>query len=260
MEQNNFFSFSRLVNMIIRHYVLSYKGLIIAFSAIVGVLAIIGALISFGQPGFNFEIFTGLFYFLMFTVGYIFTSTVFNEMHRPECSVYYLSLPSSNFEKLLTAWLASTLFYLLISFAAYHIAYVLASLFALAMFEVPFGLRSVLSAEFFKVSLVYSITQSIFFFGAVYFKGYNFLKTILSVFVLFLFWSVYQSLVGSVAFREIFLVALQYGNNVDDHIKAPGLEEYVEAVFIPVLKIGFYLVMPIFFLGLSYLRINEREV
>lgn len=260
MEQNNFFSISRFVNMIKRHYVLTFKGLIIAFSAIVGVIAVVGTLSSFGRASFHFEMFTGLFYFLIFTVGYILTSTIFHEMHRPERSVYYLTLPSSNFEKLLTGWLASTIFYLVMSLAAYYIAYVLASLFALAMFEVPFEIRSIFEADFFKVCLVYIITQSIFFFGAVYFKGYNFLKTILALFVLFLFWSAYQSLLGSVAFREVFFAVLTHGDNVENVITAPGLEDYTEKVLVPILKVGFYYVMPIFFLGLSYVRIKEREV
>ena len=130
---------------------------------------------------------------------------------------------------------------------------------ALWWFQVPFTGNSISIAQFLELSWFYISTQSIFFFGAVYFRGNNFLKTVLSIFLLFLVNSIYQALLGSLAFREIIVLLIQQ-HTLEDLVTAPGLEEYMEANFLPFLKIVFYYVIPVFFLSLSYIRIKEREV
>ncbi len=259
MVQNNIFSFSRFINLIKRHYVLNYTGLIIAFSAIAAIVAIVGALASVGAQEFNLDTFTSLFYVVMFITGYILTSMVFSEMHSPNRSVFFLTLPASSFEKLLSGWLNTSIIFLIFSLITYYVSYLLASLFTLWWFQVPFEIGNAFEMGFFEACKFYLITQSIFFFGAIYFRGYNFLKTIIALFILLLFYSIYQTLASTLAFQDIMLLAMT-GKPVDEMITAPGLEEYGKNVLVPAFKIGFYYVMPAFFLSLSYIRIKEREI
>lgn len=259
MGQNNIFSASRFIHLIKRHYVLNFTGLIIAFSGIAAIVAIIGALGSFGRQQFNDELFTSLFYVVMFITGYILTSTIFSELHRPERSVYYLTLPASSFEKLFSGWLNTSIIFLVFSLIAYYVSYLLSSIFAYWWFQVPFELKNVFNMGFLEASKFYIVTQSVFFFGAVYFKGYNFLKTVLALFILLMFHSFYQAMLGTIAFQDVLMLAIK-GKDVDEMVSAPGLEEFAENVFLPVMKVGFYYVMPAFFLSLSYIRIKEREI
>ncbi len=257
--ENNIFSLSRFIQLIRRHYVLNYKGLLIGYGAFAVALAIIGALSSFARSEFNIQVFAVLFYVFLFVAGYILSSSVFSELHSPEKSIHFLTLPASDFEKWFSGWLNTSIIYLIFSLVVFYVSYFLSALLALIWFEVPFEGYNIFSGDFFQMSLLYLITQSVFFFGAVYFKRFNFLKTILALFVLLIIYSVYQTLISAVAFREIFMILIHEGR-VNDTVMVPGLEEYMENTVLPLIKGVFYFVIPVFFLSLSYIRLKEREV
>lgn len=259
MQNNNIFSPVRFAHLTKRYYVLNYKRIIIEMLGGIGILSILGALgAKHAENGH--QMILVWYYIIIFLGGYITTSNIFSELHKPEKSIHFLTLPASSFEKLVSGWLNSTIIFIVMTFIAYQIAFFLSTLLALWWFKIDLQWINILDAGFFKACILYIITQSVFLFGAVYFKGKNFFKTIFALFLLFLVYSIYHSLVGSVALNEITTLFFE-GNSVDlgEAISAPGLEDYAENTLVPILKFIFYYIMPIFFLTLSYIKLKERE-
>lgn len=256
MDSNNIFSINRVYQLLIRYYTLNYKGILIASVAFSGALAIIGAVSSFASNEFRVEAFVGMFYASLFVAGVIVTSKVFRELHKPSRSIHYLTLPASPIEKLLTAWISTSIFYLLIAMVLFYFTYYISSLLTLWWFNFPMVSINIFEYYYLKVCLHFIILHSIFFFGAVYFKGYNFLKMVLSIFVIVIGFSMYQSLISAITMKEMFhSIVLQQGPN---QIIADGAKDFVENVFVPTMKYIYY-AMPVFFLSLSFIRFNERE-
>lgn len=260
MEQNNIFSFSRFVGYIKRHYLLNYKSLIITLAAVAGFVAVIAALASFGQKNYNFQLFSNLYYTVMFIVGCILTSSVFSELHKPERAVYYLTLPVSNFEKLLANWLSTTIVYLFLGLITFYISYFMSNLLAYWWVESPMKVENIFQTNFLEVCKAYMVVHVIFFFGALYFKGYNFLKTILVLVALIVVYSFYQSMLNTLLFQDLILALVKGADINEAVIISPELEKFAENVLKPFLIWGFYLITPVYFLTLSYIRIKEREV
>jgi hypothetical protein len=259
MESNNIFSPARFYYLIKRYYSLNYKTMLLAFLGVAGVLAIIGALATIGKTTYRHDVLVALFYVVMFLAGFILTSGIFNELHKPERSIHYITLPASSFEKLFSAWVQSTLFYFIFSIITFYIAYLLSSVLAFWWLGTPISWFNIFSTGFIKMCGLFMVIHSIFFFGAVYFRGANFLKTIFAIFLFFLAYSMYQTLFSTVVNRDIIMLLIQH-KNVEDLISAPGLEEFMQTRLIPAAKIFFLYVIPVFFLILSYVRIKEREV
>jgi hypothetical protein len=112
--------------------------------------------------------------FMLFSwAGYALTSTMFNEMNSAGDAAQFLTLPASSLEKLTSAWIVS------------YVCYTAVGLTALFILGLGIGADA---SGYFKFGTVmklfsYTILQSIFLFGAVYFKANNFLSTIVSLMV-----------------------------------------------------------------------------
>lgn len=260
MDTNNIFSITRFGHLIKRYFVLNFRQLLIENLAAIGFLGIVGGLTLHHTQQSGHQVLVIWFYLLMIVGGLIRTSNVFSELHKPEKSIQFLTLPASSFEKLLSAWLNTTVLFTIISIVAFHIAYPLSMLFSAWWFKTSVEWVNIFEYEIWKVIIGYFLIHTIFLFGSVYFKGKNFFKTIFSLFVLFLVFSIYHSLVGSAAMHEITTLLFEE-NSVDpsEVISAPGLEEYVNSTLQPIMKALFYYILPTFFLVLSYIKLKERE-
>lgn len=110
--------------------------------------------------------------FTLFTwAGYGLTSTMFEEINSAEFATQYFTLPASSFEKLTSALALS------------YISYSILGLFALHFISLILGIDSnfIFKIETFNNLLIYTIFQSVFLFGAAYFKTNNFLSTVVSI-------------------------------------------------------------------------------
>jgi len=257
---NNIFSIARLGQLTKRHLILNYNRMFLEVTGSIGLLSVIGA-ISFRQASFpNNALFLFFFYAILFVGGFILTSNIFHELHKPEKSIQYMTLPASNLEKLISAWLNSSVLILALSLVVYYASFILAKLLALWWFDIEMPIFNIF-VFFKKVCIAYISIHSLFFFGAVYFKGKNFFKTLFSVFLLVLFFSIYHSIIGATATKEIITLVMEENTvNPGEIITAPGLKEYVEGTLFPILKIIFRYILPIFFIVLSYIGLKEREV
>ena len=251
MTHNDTFSLRRFQLYFQRYLFLNYKGVLIAFAAISGLLIFISVLTSIGNRGISQDAYIVLSYVSFFLGGAVITSMSFNEMHRPEKSIHYFTLPASQEEKFFAAYLSTTVLYVLVAVSFYYLAYYVASGLALMLTKTPLEPINYFDASLWKIIGIYLIMHSVFFLGAVYFKGYNFLKTLLALFVINFTSTMLQSLFSIIVFGDVIF------SDIED-VNFSG-EEYFTDTLLPTLKIiGFY-ILPTFFLVVSYIRYNERE-
>jgi hypothetical protein len=252
MTQNNIFSIQRFILFFRRHIYLNYKGWFIAFSSISGVLIFIAVLTSIGHSVIDQKSFIALSYISLFIGGSIITSMSFSEMHKPEKSIHYLSLPVSAFEKVLSTWLSTTVIFLFATIAFFYAAWYVASSMALLLTNTKFVALNLFDSGLWKILGIYLVIQPIFFLGAIYFRGYNFLKTLLTLFIISMAHSIFQSVVGLLVFGQAIFNGSMNGVNFT------GETFFLETV-LPVLKIIGLYILPVFLLLVSYIRFNERE-
>lgn len=252
MVQNNIFSLQRFQYVFRRFLVLNYKNMLIAFSAISGLLIFIAVLTSIGPRPVDQKSFIILSYIALFLGGFIVTSTAFSEMHKPEKSTHYLTLPASAFEKVFTSWLSTTVIFILFAISFFYAAWYVASTLAFFLTSTPFTAINFFDAKLWLMIGIYFAAQPIFFLGAIYFKGHNFLKTLLALFVISFAHSVFQTLFGMIVFGEMVF------NNSFDGANWTGGEGFFLDLLHVLKIVGLYIIPP-FLLIVSYIRFNERE-
>lgn len=249
MDRNNYLDFTRLSNFVQRQAVLNLNTMLVAAGAVFGILLVISLAIAYfdGNPDSS-ENLKITYRFVFFLAGYVFTSRVFSELHSPQKSYAYLTLPVSTTEKVIGSWLLSSPVYVLGYWIMISIIFLITKLIT----GTPVTIGLLFDRGFFNAVGTYMVTQTIYFLGAVYFRKNNFLKTILSLFVLIVFIGLYSGL----------LVWLLFGGSISGQdfpkgemqITGPGdiIGQIAEIFFI-------YILGP-FMLIVSYFRLKERQV
>ncbi|MEE4176944.1 MAG: hypothetical protein V2I46_05485 [Bacteroides sp.] len=254
-NKNNTFSFNRLFLLGKRQVVGNFSGLLIAFAAIAGSLLVIALLTGYSSPTSLLNI-GPLFYVVLFIGGFVFTSNIFAELHSPQKSIPFLTLPVSKLERLVNAWLLTAILFPILAFIAFSLVLLLAYL--ILGIPIPAGAFAMLwSAKALKIVILYFITQSIFLFGAVYFRKHNFLKTLLSLFVIQNVIGLFAALVGYLLFGTF-----QFDGNefVSNSSFTPGMERFFTVTIVEIAKFAFYYLTVPFFLILTWFGIKERQV
>lgn len=226
--------------------------MLIAFSAISGLLIFIAVLTSIGPRTIHQEAFIALSYVALFLGGFVITSTAFSEMHKPEKSAHYITLPASGLEKVFSSWLSTSVIFVLFAVSFFYVTWYVASLLAFSLTNTPFTSINFFDANLWKIIGIYFAVQPVFFLGAIYFKGYNFLKTLLALFVISIVHSIFQTLFGLVFFGELVF------NNSIENANWTGGEEFFLNLLDIIKVFGLY-ILPPFLLIVSYIRFNERE-
>jgi hypothetical protein len=253
MNTNHVFSLQRFSHLFRRHLLYYQKTMLIGLGAMAGLLLVISILVTYSNQGvFSTNIFETLGIVLFFLGGYLITSQSFNELHSPSRGQFFLTLPASSFEKLFTAWLVSAPVYIVVGLLSLWFVNLLAALVNSAIFGSQILTLNLFSPIIGKLALIYLITQSVFFLGAVYFRRYNFLKTLLSLFVIQWVLSIWVFILMFLFFDR---AAFQMGP--EESFAAPAFfSEWVPLMA----RILFWGLMAPFFLVVSYLRLKEREV
>ncbi|MBW6497719.1 MAG: hypothetical protein K0B09_04970 [Bacteroidales bacterium] len=253
--KNNTFSLTRLFFLGKRQVLGNLSGFLIAFGAFAGTLLVISLLAGYSDPGRLSRI-APLFYVALFIGGYVFTSNIFAELHSPQRSIPFLTLPVSKLERLLNAWLLTAILFPVLALLSYALVVFLAHL----ILGVPLtatAFSMVWSKSAFNVVMIYVITQSIFLFGAIYFRKHNFIRTLLSLFVLQIVISIFLTIIVYLLFGKTHFseeVFVQQTN------LSPAMEQFFTKTLVDIAKFSFnYLLVP-FFLMLTWFGIKERQV
>lgn len=134
------------------------------------------------------------FYLVLYVYGFILTSRMFNDLHRPEQANLLLMLPCSNLERFLDKWLLSAIVY---PMSILILCYLLSLLPAIIRGSSPLN---IIQAEPWIVIGKYIVLQSVVLLGAITFKSHSLIKTALVVGCLFVAFGLFSLLITAILF------------------------------------------------------------
>lgn len=239
---------------------INLRGLLTAIGAVVGAFLVFDLIgLAFGQVPEGRD---GTFAVILVIGGYIITSTSFADLHDAKKATHYLTLPGSTIEKYLGRLVLTTVGWSIATIVFYMTATALSAAIGLAVFGRAGEVFLPVTRTSWEAIGSYIVTQSVFFFGAVYFKKHHFLKTVLSTVVIaFVF-----ALVAMVVMRIVFIgefagllpteaeLERVFGDTVTLAVRR--FAEVMEVIG----KIVYWAVVPLYFWILGYRRMRETEV
>lgn len=207
---NNVLNMSRIFKLIKNDLILQSKTIFI----VAVTLLVVSSLMPFHVSTSSF------FYFIMLYVGgFIYTSNVFNDLHDPRKSFYFLTLPSSNLEKFLSKLLVSSVGYSSGLLLAYYVCSWISMVINFWFFHQTFYPLNIYQPQLWANIGKYIILQSMVLLGAIVFKKHALIKTILTVGCLYLVINILAFLLSanicfdcqngwSISFRSMMQVGL----------------------------------------------------
>ena len=242
----NSYSTQRQFNFVQRQLALFRQSWLIGAAAVFGLLLLISLVTAWYKP-YNMRGVLDTYNTFMFLGGLVFTSQMFQELHASNRSYAFLTLPVSTSEKLIGAWLISFPLYILGFTLITFIIYVISG--SIAGF--PVSPLSYFSSDYLQTVANYWVVQTIFLWGACYFRKLNFLKTLLVLVLLPIVVGLFVGLIGW----------LLFGNaTVQINDEATELMNVFKDVVAPVMQVLWYGVLGPYMLLTTYFTLKERQV
>jgi hypothetical protein len=258
MFRINTFSGNRFY-LLMRHALRLHQTRLLVVAATVGLLVLL--LLSLSALGHTSDrLHQRLFPLMLFATGFILTGQAFRELRDPQSAMAWMLLPAGTFEKWVSRLFLTGLGYAVAFTIAWCLITALAEIinrslfsFAIPWFS-PFQPRVILSIG------LYTVLQSLFFVGAVYFRRLAFIKTILFLMLLGLALFVF----GLVGFKAVLggdFVALAAKGAIH-----PGRDwallwnDDVRTTLLWIWRIAFWGLLAPCCWVISYLRLKEFEV
>lgn len=200
---NQFFNQKRFAQLVLKHWADNRKRYSLALLAYVGLLfswLLVGLIVE-GIPsksGIPDDIQYATFFISLFAIGTFYASQYFSDLGSREKGSHFLLVPASGFEKFLCSlFFTVILFPLLIIGAFYLVDVLMVAVSNSFLANSSLGKSSVVNVftvdfirfnpnQAVKLFLFFFSVESLFLLGSVYFRKYNFIKTIITGFVVFL--------------------------------------------------------------------------
>ena len=243
------FQFKRFWWLIENHYRLELKSLW-GHLFIFWLLSLFLQLLFFREEGGGWF----LFNFFLVLGGVIQTTGVFKNHHLEKNSVNPFLLPASPLEKVLSPWFISFLNYFVLFLLGYCLANLLAAspvghwvVEQIGIYGAPVAIFNPFDIEIFHSLKYYWFFHSWYFFGAIYFSKNPFIRSTLYLICMYL-------LTGFVflSFFVLFITknfGLGLANLPYDEL--PNVKLFFEILY--------WGLIPLFFYGLSFVRLRETE-
>lgn len=280
---NQVFDFKRWLLLTGKHWSENRKKYLLSMVAMVALMIIWYSfvfLVEFNQP-FPEEMQVSTYYVGMAIVGCLFGSMLFGELASGPKAMHYLSVPASALEKLLCAlfygivlfFLVYTVIFYLVDFTMIKIgngilqnywserdaAHVYRDMEVVNVFTKPIGAGEEFPPLYYYFMVIYINLQSAFILGSIYFPGYSFVKTCISLLVLFLVMvflvaNILDGFMPSGSFDDgFFAFRVNEGGSFNRVARIPGwMGELLKIFFM-------YGFLPILWLA-TYFRLKEKEV
>jgi len=199
------FSISRLFKLFKKDFIIHRKYLLLSIVAMFAVCGLMVFFTSDGAPMNSNQVPPDsgeiVFTVLLLVCGGLVTATIFREFRDTPERLRFLSLPASNFEKVLSKWLYTLPFYYLIVLVIFGIGYPLFSVIIEAALDYTFVPLTELQPRFFKyATLAFFIGHSIIFLLALIYNRFPIPKIIVTGLVL----AIIAVILLSIYFRIIF--------------------------------------------------------
>ncbi|MBD3391978.1 MAG: hypothetical protein GF410_08155 [Chitinivibrionales bacterium] len=228
------------------------------------ILLTAGAAFSFLFVAWGISLFTGHshdFYPFFFgaTVlmgGIVLTSLSFSELHHGLKGIAYLTLPGSLVEKYISKLVLTSVGFAGATVVFFYLFSLVAALIARLAFGNSMPVFDVTADGIAGYLITFLTIHPLVFFGGIYFKRLALVKTLLCVFsfliglgivMLFVGWPLFAGIDGAVAMHNLF-------SNLSEFFRVHGRALAAAG------KMLTRFVMPVFFIGLGYLRLTEYEV
>ena len=255
----------RLFLLLKRDLVHGYGAILIAMAAVGGVMLLFSFLSMLGGAGREF--YSPFYGGLLFLGGFIFTSSVFREVHQPGPGQFYLTLPGTLIEKLVSKLLVSS-----VGFAAATLLFIggvsaVSELINRAVSGSGHPLFNPVAPANLHAAALYLVFQSIYLLGSIWFRRVAFIKTVLAQSVLV----IGLAIVAGVIFRLVLGSAFN-GHNVNMGMfsrnfgpftfNAPGSGAMAQGaqVFSTIARVAFWALLAPFCWVAAYFRLRETEV
>ncbi|NOY08341.1 MAG: hypothetical protein GXP33_05830 [Spirochaetes bacterium] len=263
MKLNNTLKTERILMLLKHDTFLSSKSILISFitlSAVTIVLPILAVIT--GDSEFSHLV---NFSLILFIFGYVITAKSFTDMHSKERAYEWFMLPASMLEKFTAKLLISSIGWAFL----FLIVYTLSALAGEGINSLIFNYRHTFfnpfDADTWFVILQYLITQSVFLFGAAYFKKNHFIKTILSLLTFVISIAIIAGLLGRIFFFQYFNEIIKPDGRFNSAFNfswdafALHITNLMRILAVSG-KIVYYALFAPFFWLLTYFRITEKEV
>jgi len=281
---NQTFDLNRWWLLVGKHWSENRKKYILSLIAITGLLLVwfffVVAIDNY-RP-LKFEVQVATYFFGLILVGCLYSSLFFGDLASKSKGINYLTVPASHFEKMLCALFFATIAFLICYTAIFYMLDIVMVKVSNAIaysnwqknhevgeiFE-PDEVMNIFTAEqkgnnshniFHYLFLVYFTLQSAFILGSVYFPKFSFIKTVITLLLIALFFSFFMAKVipafmpeGNY-YRALTSYNFYSGNN--DPGKIVILPEWINTFLEFLIK---FALAPIFWLA-TYFRLKEKEI
>ncbi len=181
MKLDTYVNPKRFANLLKNELFSNYKTILIGTGAVFGLLLIINvASVSSNAYWMFHQVFYPL---TLFIGGFFLTAMIFHDLHDKERGYGYLTLPASLFEKFISRLLLTTVGYVIGSLFLYWLFSVVAAGITGLFFKISHPVFNPFSSFIWYMIRIYIVTQSVIFFGALFFRKHNLIKTILSIYL-----------------------------------------------------------------------------
>ena len=159
-QGTGFFNPRRFLLLLRRDFSNGYRSVLIAMAAVSGFIILFSAIsVMLGGSG---EFHTVRFAGLLFIGGYIVSSLAFRELHQPDRSYFYCTMPGSLLEKFFSKLLVTSLGYALGTLIFYTILAVASEGINRLIFCHSHYFFNPLDVNIFLMMGIYLVTQSVF--------------------------------------------------------------------------------------------------
>ncbi len=251
------FNTNRVINLIIRNLTENIGTLLKSVVIVSCILLVITIFENIFRSYISYVALMANAQIAMFIGGAIFSSVIFKEMHAPAKAYRFLTLPVSNLEKLIYAWVLTSPLVVVVSFSMIYLISWLALAFLVSVFHIQYTVLDLVNdTGFGKTALIYMLIQPFFLLGAVSFKKNTFINTVLvSIIIGF-----------SIALFTYTLIVLVFPWNDVTHdlvgkmMPVPAIEQFFENKFAPLIRFLFEYIMAPFVLVITYYKLKEKQI
>jgi hypothetical protein len=272
-EQNGIeaaFSPRRVFLLLKRDFVHGYAGVLIAMAAVGGVMLLFSFLSMLGGGAGRGQYYAPFFGGLLFLGGFISTSGAFRELHQPGSGPFYLTLPGTLGEKLLSKLLVSGLGFAIATLLFMGGISAVSELINRAVFGAGHGLFNPIALDNLHAAAMYLVVQSMFLLGSIWFRKVAFIKTALAQIILLIGFAIIAGVTFRLVFGSLFtgsgpgsqmrnMFSFNFGSGVFNSQGSGALQREAQ-VFSTILRVCFWaLLAPLCWVA-SYFRLRETEV
>ena len=252
---NQFFDFDRFALLVAKHWTENKKRYLLSLLAFTGLLTgcFVISLVFQDDNMMEQEFQQTVYFFFLFTVGTFYASQYFRDLGSKTRGSNFLMTPASSFEKFLCGLLFVIILFFVVFTSVFYLVDTLMVNLANSLYNEA-NHREVEVVNIFHVALIeitesseinlllfYFAVQSAFLLGSAAFRKYSFIKTIIGLFLTWMFFAL--------------LTYFIYRQNAPD-MDAPDLP----GSYTQMLKVlTMYVIAPVLWL-LTYSRLKNKQV